>query len=162
MVTYLLTIFKVKPSRQTVGLSVLIPVTKRKQLMPGNRTSYTYLNIITIIISYISTYQRIISSFHYYSNHFFYITETKGPKYQFIRSASIKMNLQAWGPEFSQFFVKYVGGWGQLIRLSFCHVRSPQCSNAYWSNLVTGRCYVRGVWTDWIFPPKSCVIHPDV
>ena len=60
MVTYLLTIFKVKPSRQTVGLSVLIPVTKRKQLMPGNQTSYTYLNIITMSFH---TYQRIISSF---------------------------------------------------------------------------------------------------
>ena len=50
-----------------------------------------------------------------------------------------------------------VGTADQTILL---HVRSPQCSNAYWS--VTRGCYVRGVWIDWIFPPKSSVIHPDV
>jgi len=68
MVTYLLTIFKVKPSRQTVGLSVgqsvRIPVTKREQLVPGNGTSYTYIHVLYIvitIIAYISDDHFVIS-----------------------------------------------------------------------------------------------------
>ena len=65
MVTYLLTIFKVKPSRQTVeysvGQSVLIHVTKQKQLMSGNRASYTYIHVLDIIITIIA----YISDNHY-------------------------------------------------------------------------------------------------
>ena len=121
MVTYFLTIFKVKPSRQTVGLLDLIPVTKPKQLMPGNRTSYTYLNIITIIISYISKDHFVISLFF----KIFSLTLQKQwvYKYQFslqiIHSSSIKMKITGLGSRILLIFLKYVSGWEQLIRLSF-------------------------------------------